>query len=384
MNILNKKSISLFATLVLLLLVSCKEGAVDNQSPNTLKNVIIAYVMGSRVLDFEQIHGDKLTHINYAFANIRDGKVVEGGDTDAANFQALQKLKSEYPHLKILVSVGGWSWSDHFSDAALTTESREKFGQSALEFMLKYKLDGVDLDWEYPGQLGEDNVFRPEDRENFTLMLKAVREKLDAQSDKDGRSGSNRYLLTIASGANQTYLDHTEMSIAHQYLDYVNIMTYDYFTGGSPTTGHHTNLFHSSTSGSRQSSAQAVEEHIAAGIPVNKLVLGAAFYGRGWKEVENSEQILNCPHGDGFSLSYSALSDLVDNQGFVRKWDEDAKAPYLWQADSSTVITYDDPESLKHKCEFISTKGLAGIMFWEYSQDHEGELLETIYSNLSK
>ncbi len=143
-------------------------------------------------------------------------------------------------------------------------------------------------------------------------------------------------------------------------------------------------LFHSSTSDSRQSSTQAVEEHIAAGIPVSKLVLGAAFYGRGWKGVLNSEQILDSPHGEGFSLSYSALSDLVDNQGFVRKWDEDAKAPYLWQADSSTVITYDDPESLKHKCEYISTKGLAGIMFWEYSQDHEGELLETIYSNLSK
>lgn len=363
---------------------ACQPQKAQDAMVNLVNHVIIGYVMGSRVQDFEQVQGDKLTHINYAFANIQDGRIVEGNPSDSVNFLSLQTLRTKYPHLKLLVSVGGWSWSDHFSDAALTTESREKFGQSALEFMLKYKLDGVDLDWEYPGQLGEDNVFRPEDRENFTLMLNAVREKLDAQSDKDGRSGSNRYLLTIASGANQTYLDHTEMSIAHHYLDYVNIMTYDYFTGGSPTTGHHTNLFHSSTSDSRQSSAQAVEEHIAAGIPVNKLVLGAAFYGRGWKEVENSEQILNSPHGDGFSLSYSALSDLVDNQGFVRKWDEDAKAPYLWQADSSTVITYDDPESLKHKCEYISTKGLAGIMFWEYSQDHEGELLETIYSNLSK
>jgi len=346
--------------------------------------VVIAYVVGTRMPDFESMQGDKLTHINYAFANIAEGRVVEGNSIDSVNFQALQVLKSTYPHLKILVSVGGWAWSDHFSDAALTAESREKFAQSALEFMLKYKLDGVDLDWEYPGQLGEDNVFRPEDKQNFTLLLAAIRGKLDVQSETDGRSDLNRYLLTIASGANQTFLDHTEMSIAHEYLDFVNIMTYDYLTGGSQTTGHHTNLYHSSISASRQSSAQAVEEHITAGIPVSKLVLGAAFYARGWKGVENPEQVLNSPHGDGFSLSYSAISDLVDNQGFVRKWDEDAKAPYLWNADSATVITYDDPRSLKYKCEFISDTGLAGIMFWEYSQDKEGDLLESIYSNLSE
>jgi chitinase len=330
------------------------------------------------------MQGDKLTHINYAFANIAEGRVVEGNSIDSVNFQALHGLKSTYPHLKILVSVGGWARSDHFSDAALTTESRETFAQSALEFMLKYKLDGVDLDWEYPGQLGEDNLYRPEDKQNFTLLLAAVRGKLDAQSDTDGRNDSNRYLLTIATGANQTYLDHTNMSEAHQHLDYVNIMTYDYFTGGSATTGHHTNLHHSSTSNSEQSSAEAVEEHIAAGIPVSKLVLGAAFYGRGWKEVENKEQFLSSPHGDGFVLTYRDLTELIDKEGFVRHWDHEAKAPYLWNADSATVITYDDPESLKHKCVFISDTGLAGIMFWEYSQDKEGELLDAINTHLTE
>ncbi len=366
-------------------LSSCSNQEADKSL--TLLNtdhVIIAYVVGSRVQDFEQIQADKLTHINYAFANIRDGKVVEGGDSDAANFMTLQKLKSEYPHLKILISVGGWSWSDHFSDAALTTESREKFAQSALEFMLKHKLDGVDLDWEYPGQLGEDNVFRPEDQQNFTSMLRAIREKLDAQSEKDGRSDSNRYLLTIASGANQTYLDHTEMSIAHQYLDYVNIMTYDYFTGGSATTGHHTNLFRSSTDVPHQNGAQAVQEHLDAGMPAGELVLGAAFYGRGWKVEDRGQILYGAPSESGFSAPYYKIVDLIKNDGYTRQWDASAKAPYLWQPDSSIVLTYDDPESLTHKCDYLKSKGLAGIMFWEYSQDHEGELLETIYSNLSK
>lgn len=351
---------------------------------NSVNHVIIGYVMGSRVQDFEQVQGDKLTHINYAFANIQDGRIVEGNPSDSVNFLSLQTLRTKYPHLKLLVSVGGWSWSDHFSDAALTAESRETFAQSALEFMLKYKLDGVDLDWEYPGQLGEDNVFRPEDKQNFTSMLRAVREKLDAQSEKDGRSDSNRYLLTIASGANQTYLDHTEMANAHHYLDYVNIMTYDYFTGGSSTTGHHTNLFKSATNVPHQSSDQAVQEHLDAGIPARKLVLGAAFYGRGWKVEDPDQMLYGTPSELGFSAPYHKIVDLIENDGYTRQWDASAKAPYLWQPDSSIVLTYDDPESLTHKCDFLKSKGLAGIMFWEYSHDFEGELLESIYSNLTK
>jgi len=240
------------------------------------------------------------------------------------------------------------------------------------------------LNWEYPGQLGEDNVYRAEDKKNFTLLLAAVRKKLDTQSDAEDRSGSNRYLLTIASGANQSYLDHTDMSDAHQYLDYVNIMTYDYFTGGSATTGHHTNLFHSSTDVPHQSGAQAVQEHLDAGIPAEKLVLGAAFYGRGWKVEDPDQMLYGAPSESGFSAPYRKIVSLIDNEGYLRKWDAAAKAPYLWQPDSSIVITYDDPESLTQKCDYLKSKGLAGIMFWEYSHDFKGELLESIYSNLTK
>lgn len=366
--------------------------ALSSCNPNPEKStalikadpVIIAYVVGTRLPDFESIQGDKLTHINYAFANIADGRVVEGNPIDSVNFQALQGLKGTYPHLKILVSVGGWSWSDHFSDAALTTESRERFVQSALDFLKRHQLDGIDLDWEYPGQRGEDNVFRAEDKQNFTLLLKAVREKLDVQSISDHREESNSYLLTIATGANQTYLDHTEMAEAQKYLDYINIMTYDYFTGGSSVAGHHTNLYKSSSEVPHQSSAKAVQEHLDAGIPAEKLVLGAAFYGRGWKVTDSEQQLYGKPREAGFSVTYRDVENLIENKGFIRKWDGDAKAPYLWQPDSSAVITYDDPESLAEKCKFLKSKGLAGIMFWEYSQDHNGELLESIYSNLYK
>lgn len=366
------------------LVAGCGGPPDDQQEIESDGPVIIGYVMGSRYENFDQIRADQLTHINYAFANIEDGKVIEGRPSDSLEFQGLQKLRVKHPHLKILVSVGGWSWSDHFSDAALTPESRERFAQSAVDFLVRYKLDGIDLDWEYPGQRGEDNVFRPEDKQNFTLLLKAVREKLDAQSKLDGRTGAYKYLLTIASGANQRYLDHTNMAEAHQYLDFVNIMTYDYFTGGSNIAGHHTNLFHSETEIPHQSSVQAVEEHLAAGIPAEKLVLGVAFYGRGWKLSDTTRTLYGTPREPGFSMPYRRINVLTDSLGFTRMWDDAAKSPYLWQGDSLAVFSYDDPESLKHKCDYLKSKGLAGIMFWEYSHDKDGQLLGTIYSSLAE
>jgi chitinase len=373
-----------FFSILLITLGTCGTPTEEQSSIQPENPVIIGYIMGPRYENFDDIQADKLTHINYAFANIEDGRVVEGRPSDSLKFRALQRLRVKYPHLKILVSVGGWSWSDHFSDAALTAESREIFARSAKDFLVKYDLDGIDLDWEYPGQQGEDNVFRPEDKQHFTLFLKAVREQLDAQGKQDDRLGANKYLLTIATGANQIFLDHTDMAEAHQYLDYVNIMTYDYFTGGSSIAGHHTNLFHSDTDVAHQSGAQAVEEHLKAGIPAGKLVLGVAFYGRGWKITDNSERLYGTPREPGFSMPFHRVNVLTDSLGFTRMWDDAAKAPYLWQPDSMAVFTYDDPESLRHKCEYLKSKGLAGVMFWEYSGDNDGELLGTIHSVLSE
>ena len=98
--------------------------------------------------------------------------------------------------------------------------------------MLEHHLDGIDLDWEYPGQIGDHNIFRAVDKENFTAILKLLRQKMDSLDKND-----SKYLLTIATGANQSYLDHTNMKEAQKYLDFINIMTYDFFTGGSKYTG---------------------------------------------------------------------------------------------------------------------------------------------------
>ncbi len=346
---------------------------------------IVGYVMGSRILDLSRIDATMLTHINYAFANIADGKVVLEGEHDPANFATLNALKADNPRLKILLSVGGWSWSDHFSDAALTEASRETFARSAVDLLVTHHLDGIDIDWEYPGQPGDGNTYRPEDKQNFTLMLKALREHLDAQSARDGRSGPDTYLLTIASGANATFLEHTEMDVAQQYLDFINIMTYDFAGSWSATTGHHTNLYPSAADGAPERAANTgVDEHLRAGIPARKIVLGVAFYGRGWSGVTSAQNGLYQPYGasTGSYAYHTLVAEYVDKNGFQRFWDDDAMAPYLWHADSTRFITYDDEESLRHKAEFVKAKGLGGVMYWEHSHDPDEALLTVLYRGL--
>ena len=166
-------------------------------STSSPKPVVVAYVFSqNNLIQPGEIAAQKLTRINYAFANVRDGKVVNGFDADDKNLAALVALKQENPSLTVLVSIGGWLWSGNFSDVALTKESRKVFIQSAVEFVERYKLDGVDIDWEYPGQIGAGNHFRPVDKQNYTLLLKELRERFNREEHRLNRP----LYITIATG----------------------------------------------------------------------------------------------------------------------------------------------------------------------------------------
>ncbi|HQO71956.1 MAG TPA: glycosyl hydrolase family 18 protein, partial [Sedimentibacter sp.] len=171
-----------------------------NENTEKAQQIIIGYYPAWKSYSGytpESVDISKLTHINYAFANIGPDYRIEMGypDKDPENFEKFRDLKKINPDLKVLISVGGWNWSGRFSDMAATDENRNKFTDSCVEFISKYGLDGVDLDWEYPVGGGlKTNSKRPEDKQNFTLLLKEMREKLDAQELKDNKD----YLLTIA------------------------------------------------------------------------------------------------------------------------------------------------------------------------------------------
>ena len=347
---------------------------------------IIGYVAGWRQgWTTDDIDAKKLTHINYAFADIVDGRVTELNDNDAHNFLVLDSLRTENPDLKLLISVGGWTRSTYFSDAALTEESRRIFAESAVEYMLRHNLDGIDLDWEYPGHPGAGNVYREVDKQNFTLILRELRRQLDKQTTADERN-ENPYLLTIATGASKGFLENTEMHIAHQYLNFINVMTYDYHTGGSPVAGHHTNLYpNQSVHFTGPSADQSIQWHIDAGIPSEKLVLGVAFYGRYWTEVrpESNGLYQFAPGSDRGTYRFDELrDDYINRNGFTRFWDHEAKAPYLWNPDIQKLISYDDEDSIRYKSHYIKARGLGGAMFWEYSNNFGLELLDTLYNEL--
>jgi chitinase len=346
--------------------------------------VVIGYLFPQNaVIDPAEIDATRLTHVNYAFANIRDGEVVEGFASDAENFRVLAGIRRAHPHLRVLVAVGGWTWSGGFSDAALTPESRRRFVASAIGFVRRHDLDGFDVDWEYPGLPGYGNTHRPEDKENFTVLMTDLRAALDAAS-----AGRERYLLTFAAGAFADFVAHTELSKVQQVVDYVNLMTYDFRDGSwTPVTGHHANLFANARDPDGRSVDAAVRLFLDAGVPARKLVVGVPFYGRGWSGVKPDGTGLYQPGGPlepRMSLGFDRLAaELVDRNGFTRHWDDDAKSPYLWNASTRTFITYDDPESLRLKARYIRERGLAGAMFWQYYNDRTGTLLRALDEGLS-
>jgi Chitinase len=227
-------------------------------------------------------------------------------------------------------------------------------------------------------------VYHPEDRKNFTRLLRTVRRHLDRQGQADGRTDDDRYLLTIAAGADADFLTHTRMAEAHAPLDFVNLMTYDFHGRWSGHTGHHANLYPPAVPDTmRRSAAAAVDRFVNAGVPPAKLVLGVPFYGRGWAGVEPEMDGLYRPYdASRGSHPYDTLANhLAERPDFVRRWDPAARASTLWGREDSVLITYETPRSLRAKTHYVQSRGLGGVMYWEHSAD-DGTLLRTLHEHL--
>jgi chitinase len=327
------------------------------------------------------VDAQSMTRINYAFSNIANGRMVLGAPTDAENFAQLTALRRQNPSLSVLVSVGGWLWSTNFSDISLTRESRKIFIQSVMEFLTRYDLDGLDIDWEYPGMEGAGHPFRSEDKQNFTFLVKELRKSFSQQEKKNHK----RLYLTIAAGASDDFLAHTEMKKVQKYLDTVNLMAYDYVEpGDTGLTGHHAPLYANPADARKYSSDASVKAFEQAGVPAAKLLLGVPFYGHVWGEVPDKDHGLFQP-GKAVPKGYAPfgmIPSTMIGQGFVRYWDSSASAPYFYNAEKHLFVSYDDAESMAAKCRYITEHKLAGIMFWEYSSDPTGTLLKVINQSL--
>jgi chitinase len=327
-----------------------------------------------------------------------DGQADDPNQPLRGHFNQIKKLKAHYPNIKVVVSLGGWTDSTWFSDVSLTAEAREKFVASCIDLYVYGNLpqeggaggkstaagvfDGIDIDWEYPVQGGDQGIHnRPEDAANYPLLLKEFRRQYQAIGRPD-------LLLTMAApGPSQAR--QYNMPEAHPYLDIINIMTYDFRGAWTPQAGHHTNLCDSQydpAPAARRISADTTIRlyRDSLGIPAEKIVMGAAFYGRAWKGVSAENHGLyqtGQALAEGGGNYYNLIKRL--EQGYTRYWDESAKAPYLYSEKDQTFWTYDDPQSLALKAQYARQHGLGGIMFWEISgDDAQGTLVDSIYQAL--
>ncbi|TYP73965.1 glycosyl hydrolase family 18 protein [Paenibacillus methanolicus] len=348
-------------------------------------------------LQIASIDGSKLTHINYAFANVgADLKVVPSDpyadiqkrfpnelttDPFYGNFNQLLKLKQKYPHLKTLISVGGWGGSAQFSNAALNETNREIFAASAVQFIVQYGFDGIDIDWEYPVAGGAaGNINRPEDKTNFTLLMQKLREKLNAQSLKDGKT----YLLTFASAVGGSYLNNVEIAKLAAISDYINLMSYDIHGTWETMTGFNAPLYRDPASKFtwETSVSDAIALYLKAAVPADKIVMGIPFYGTKYTNVASAGSGLYQTYSGGGSVTYADLkSSFIGLNGYTRYFNADSKVPYLWNG--STFISYDDAESIGHKAAYIKSQNLAGAMIWSLGYDTtNGELLGALHQSL--
>jgi chitinase len=346
------------------------------------KEAVVGYVFpqNNAILPGE-IDASSMTRINYAFANIENGRMVTGFAKDRENFAFLESLKKQNPSLTVLVSVGGWLWSTNFSDVSLTRQSRTVFIQSVMEFLAQYHLDGLDIDWEYPGMPGAGHPFRSEDKQSFTSLLQELRARFDAEASKTHK----RLYLTIAAGASDEFLAHTEMEKAQRYLDTVNLMAYDYYEPSSDAiAGHHAPLYINPADPKHISADTSVQAFEKAGVPAAKILLGLPFYGHMWGQVANQNHGLYQPGKqvpNAYS-NYGAITSTMLNNGFDRYWDSAASAPYLYNPKTQVFVSYEDPESIAKKCSYVITRKLGGVMFWDYEGDPSGTLLRAVDSSL--
>lgn len=331
----------------------------------------------------DKINASKLTHINYAFANIGDDLTIQMGypDIDSENLKKLNNLKKINAKLKILISVGGWTWSGKFSDAALTDASRTKFANSCVDLVVKYNLDGVDIDWEYPVTGGlSGNKQRAEDKRNFTVLIQKIREKLDERGKRDGK----KYILSIAGGSGYSYVNNVELKNLSNYIDYANIMTYDIHAVWDKHTDFCSPLYTNINSPDiKWSVSSSADLWISAGFPAEKIVIGVPFYGYRYDNVKNLNNGLYQSHSGGAALSYDKIaSSYLNNSSYKYYYDTTSKVPWLFNG--STFISYDDANSIRIKGEYIRSKPFAGAAIWELSQDSKGVLLDSLYKSLQK
>ncbi|MFF0556626.1 glycosyl hydrolase family 18 protein [Streptomyces sp. NPDC004266] len=340
----------------------------------------------------------KITHINYAFGNVQNGKCTIGdayADYDKAytadqsvdgvadtwdqplrgNFNQLRKLKKAYPNIKVLWSFGGWTWSGGFGQAV---QNPTAFAQSCYDLVEDPRwadvFDGIDLDWEYPNACGLS--CDTSGAAAFKNMMQAMRAKFGANN-----------LVTAAVTADASTggkIDAADYAGAAQYMNWFNVMTYDFFgawEAKGPTAPHSPLTSYAGIPQAGFNSAEAIAKFKAKGVPANKLLLGIGFYGRGWTGVTQS-----APGGTATGPAQGTYEQGIEDYKVLKNScpANGTVAGTAYAHCGTNWWSYDTPATVNSKMSWAKNQGLGGAFFWEFSGDtSNGELVGAINSGLS-
>jgi len=392
---------------------------VANSSERRIVTYFPEWGIYQRNYQISDVPWDKITHFNYAFVDIDlQNGTVKLFDDHAANINlpAMVEYSARFPNVTTMFSIGGWSRSAGFRNAAATQANRQRFADSCVDFLRRWGFGGVDVDWEYPTFRREgDSVDNPNDQgtpqaditeaETFPLLLKTLRETLDRAGQQDGRY----YPLTAAVSINPNITNLVRPDTYEQYLDFINLMSYDMHGAWESVTGHHSPLYanpfapHDEFERLHFNTDAAMRSFESFGVHPNKLVLGVPFYTRGWGDVSRDFPIRNVMHnGESVTLpglfaatrpesvkgewdggrnagtsSFDFAEDvLIRQRGFTKYRDPWARVPYIYNESLGQMFTYDDEISVREKSEYVNTNNFGGIIVWDLSGNRDGRLLQ--------
>ncbi|MGL5085359.1 MAG: glycosyl hydrolase family 18 protein, partial [Clostridium sp.] len=400
----------------------------------------------------KQVPAKYLTHLNVAFTGCnKDGTLlmldpdanfghplgnteVEYGGPSGGVMNDLKNVRKENPNLKLGFSIGGWSLSGNFTWVGRDAAKRKIFAKEIAEVIEYTNFDFVDLDWEYPAskrpadnedlkndQGNPDAI--PEDKENHVLMLQEIRNELNALEKKTGKD----YEISIAINMSHNMTDvGIDVPKIFNIIDFANVMTYDAAGAWDSRSGHQTALYdnpdpNNAYAGKGFSIDSSIKYFLQKGAPANKLVVGAAYYTRGWEKVSSEGTNSKTPGLFGKATqvlkdidlqpTYGAKNDkpivrgdggryagnwawknrdklLAAYPGLKEYWDDVAKAPYLYDPNGGAFFTFDNKRSIDEKTKYVNANNLGGVITWMVTNDkitdngQNDDLTKTIYQGL--
>ena len=355
------------AVILVLCLSSLSVFAQQNHVSSTPFRVV-GYFLGDRE-EVSKYDYNKITHLIYSFMFLQGNSIGFKNEDSRQTWEECVALKKRYPHLKVLVALGGWGGCETCSDVFSTAKGRSEFALSVKKLLSESGADGIDIDWESPVIGGyKDHKASLDDKKNFTELIKELRRTLPPTAE-----------ICFDANSYKEYLDQSiEWNEVMPLVDFVNFMTYELPSNKRGHIGHHTALY--SSPKQEESIDLGVRRLDSMGIPKSKIVIGAAFYSYIFKEVDSVDNGLGRPGKFKENVIYRVIEENYTNSnGFEYFWDSTSSAPYLYNKQLQLFVTYDDKRSVAEKTRYALHKQLGGIMFWKLNGDaYNNGLIDTI------